>query len=224
MSYYLDFTVLGLDFLRTRLLGEDLIPSQLPLREGLTEKLRTLRTVGIKTVSDLNTILKKETSMKTLSKETGIQLDYLKLLARVLRGYTPKSVMLSDFPKVDTKVTNTLMGHGIRDSYSLWTAAAHVKTRTKLAKEMALPPTELCTVVCLSDLCRIQWVSPLFSRLIFDAGYKTVQDVASAHAEDLVVGISTVNKKENLFKGKIGARDMGRLVYLASILPHELEL
>ena len=75
-----------------------------------------------------------------------------------------------------------------------------------------------------SDLCLIQWVSPLFSRLIFDAGYKTVQDVASAHAEDLVVGVSTVNKKENLFKGKIGARDMGRLVYIASILPHELEL
>jgi len=224
MSYYLDFGKLNLDFLKKRLLTEDLIPSQLPLREGLIEKLKALHQFGIITLLDLNTMLKKDASIFQLSKGTGIHPDYLKLLARVLRGYTPKSVMLSSFPNVNTKVINKLIQYGIEDTCSLWTAAAHLKNRAKLAAETGIPDSDICTLVCLSDLCRIQWVSPIFSRLIFEAGFITVRDVANAQAEDLMVGVSTSNKKLNLFKGKIGERDMARLVYLASLLPHELEL
>jgi hypothetical protein len=41
-------------------------------------------------------------------------------------------------------------------------------------------------------------------------------------AGDICGKVDAVNGKKKLYKGKIGERDMGRLVYLASLLPHEM--
>lgn len=224
MPYYLDFTKLKLDFLEKRLSEEDLIPSQLPLREGLTEKLELLDSVGIRTLSDLNEAIQKDTSRNALSGGIGMSTEYLKLLARVLRAYTPKATKLATYPNTDVQVISKLAQQGIKDSYTLWTAASGSMNRTRLAADTDIPLEKLSTMVCLSDLSRIQWVSPLFARLIFDAGFKTVADVACAQAQELMTKISIINQKEKLFNGKIGERDMGRLVYLASLLPHELEM
>lgn len=53
MPYYLDFSALDLNYLATRLSEEDLIPSQLPLREDLPEKLASFRNAGVGTLADL---------------------------------------------------------------------------------------------------------------------------------------------------------------------------
>lgn len=135
----------------------------------------------------------------------------------------PKPADLAEYPNVPAAVSGALARHGIADSLSLWSAASRAKPRAALASETGVAHGELFELVCLSDLSRIQWVSPLFARLVHDAGFKTVKDVAKASAGDLAARVAAVNGLLKLFKGKIGEKDMGRLVYLAARLPHELE-
>ena len=42
MAYHIDFQSLGFDYLKMRLTGEDLIPSQVPLRDGLNDNAAEL--------------------------------------------------------------------------------------------------------------------------------------------------------------------------------------
>lgn len=66
-------------------------------------------------------------------------------------------------------------------------------------------------LACLCDLSRIQWVSPLFAR------------VSAAQSSELVQAIADANARLLLFKGKIGQKDIARLVYCANLLSQELE-
>ena len=78
-------------------------------------------------------------------------------------------------------------------------------------------------LACLCDLSRIQWVSPLFARLLLEAGYGSVARVSAAQSSELVQAIADANARLLLFKGKIGQKDMARLVYCANLLSQELE-
>lgn len=68
----------------------------------------------------------------------------------------------------------------------------------------------------LADLMRVQWVSPTFARMLIVAGYGNVAKVAAANADDLCKALSSINAGDRFFKGKIGLRDVKRLVQAAS--------
>lgn len=78
-------------------------------------------------------------------------------------------------------------------------------------------------LACVYDLSRIQWVNPLFARLLLEAGYGSVARVSAAQSRELVQAIADANARLLLFKGKIGQKDMARLVYCANLLSQELE-
>ena len=119
MAYSIDFAILDLNYLYNRLIHEDLIPSQLQLQHQLVKHLELLEINGIITLSQLQDFLKKDSDITSLSKQTGIDTNYLTLLRRALRGYTPKPVKLADYPNIDIEVVTILNQHGYVDSRSL---------------------------------------------------------------------------------------------------------
>jgi len=123
MPYYIDFDTLDLGYLKKRLLEEDLIPSQLPLRDNIDNHCHALTTSGITTLSRLGKVLQKDTDIKNLSEQTKVPTEYLKLLGRVLRGYTPKPALLSEYPKKDQMIVLKLAQQKIKDSMCLWISA-----------------------------------------------------------------------------------------------------
>jgi len=68
----------------------------------------------------------------------------------------------------------------------------------------------------LADLMRVQWVSPTFGRMLIVAGYDSAAKVAAANADDLCEALASINAGDRFFKGKIGLRDIKRLVQAAS--------
>ncbi len=70
----------------------------------------------------------------------------------------------------------------------------------------------------LADLSRVQWVSPTFARALYEAGYGSCSDVAAARAEDVYEAVLRANGGGKYYKGKVGLRDMRRLVQLAGEL------
>ena len=224
MSYHLDLEHLDLAFLEKRLSEEDLIPSHLILREELDERITSIQREGITTLAQLKERLSKERTRNELSRKSGINEAYLTLLKRVLNGYTPKAVKLKEYPQTKKATLEALEHHQIEDSIVLWSRACRKEARETLATECALDLAGLDELVCLSDLSRIQWVSPLFARLLYNAGYKTVFLVSQGCSKEMAQKVKTEPRNQSIFKGTVGERDFSRLIYLASLLPIELQI
>jgi hypothetical protein len=230
MPYHLDFSALDLGYIERRLANEDLIPSLEPLREGLPDKLRKLEKAGMGSIEALEAALAKAKGLAALAEASGIDAEWLKRMGRMLRGWRTEPCKLKEYPFVSkaavggtAEIMGALAGRGIADSKALWEAARAKNARAALAREAGIDPGFLLELCRLSDLSRVQWVSPLFARLLLDAGYGSVARVAAARPEELYAGVDAANAaRGRLYKGRVGLRDMGRLVYLAGLLPFEL--
>ena len=72
--------------------------------------------------------------------------------------------------------------------------------------------------MCLCDLTRMQWTSPLAARMLFDADYTSVTMVSLADPEVLCNALKKINEGDQYFKGNIGLQDIKRLIHSANYL------
>jgi len=214
MPYYTDFSSLGLEEITRRFAGADLIPSQIPLLEGLEEKLRALRSAGIGTLEDLVRALRSKGGPAAVAVRTGIPEDYLVLLRRTVEAFRPKPVRLRDYPGIDPGAVAALETAGIRESSELWEAARGDRGAA-LAARTGLPAARIEEFFHLSDLSRIPYVGATYARAILEAGCRSVGEVARADPEALEAAIQAAKVRLNLYKTKIGTRDIRRLVRMA---------
>jgi predicted flap endonuclease-1-like 5' DNA nuclease len=223
MPYYIDFSAIGLKDFQGRLEGADLIPSQLPLLEGIDEKLAALKKAGIASLEDLSRALRGAKGPLSLSAKTGLGEEYLVLLRRTIEGFRPKPVPLGDYPGTDPTVAACLADAGIRDSKALYEAAIVKKERQALAKRAGVAAKAMDELCRLADLSRIQWVGATFARVLYEAGYRSPEAIAAAEPHDIYERVLQANEGNKLYRGKIGLRDMKRLHLLASALDSEME-
>lgn len=215
MPYYPDFSSLGLDEITRRFSGADLIPSQIPLLEGLEGKLRALRSSGLETLEDLVRALRSKGGPAAVAARTGIPEDYLVVLRRTVEAFRPKPVRLRDYPGIDPGAVAALETAGIHGSPALWEAARSELGRQELEGRTGLPGDKIREFVHLSDLSRIPYVGAIYARAILEAGYGSVNEVARADPEVLEAAIQAANVRLNLYKTRIGTRDIRRLVRMA---------
>jgi hypothetical protein len=208
----MDDSRVTLDALLPRIKDTDLVPSRALLPDGIDENFGKLKAAGIQTLSDLRKAVKTPKSIDTLAAKTGIGADYLTLLRREVEGYFPKAVPLTDFNWLDPLALSALSAKGYKDAAALYNALEASGKSQIFAAEDAFS-IELSSLVSLT---RIQWVSPLTAKMLHDAGYKTVRSVTSADPEPLCRSLDEINADSKYFKGKIGLRDIRRLVKAAS--------
>jgi hypothetical protein len=214
MSYHPDFASLGLEEIARRFSGADLIPSQVPLRDGLEAKIRALRSAGIGTLEDLVRVLRAKGGPAGIAARTGISEDYLVVLRRTVEAFRPKPVRLRDYPGVDPGTVEALEASGIRESPEIWEAARGDRGAA-LASRTELPVGRIEELLRLADLSRIPYVGATYARAILEAGYGGVGEVARADPEALDAAIQEANVRLNLYKTRIGPRDIRRLIRMA---------
>jgi len=218
MAYHLDFSAISLSDLKAKLERADLIPSQLPLLDGIDKKLAALGKAGIRSLEDLSLALKGAKGPYALASKSKVPEDYLVLLRRTIESFRPKPAKLAEYQGIDPKLVDALSGIDIRDSMALYDAAPDAKSAAALAKKAGAEAKAISELRCLCDLSRIQWVSPTFSRVLYDAGYRSPAEIAGAKAEAVYESVLRANEGGRLYKGKVGLRDIGRLVALAGEL------
>jgi hypothetical protein len=219
MAYHIDAENIGLDDLQKRIEGTDLVPSRASLLDGLKMKLRALEQQGITTLASLRNELKNAKRREALSNVTGIDVQYLILLRREIEGYFPKPSALKAFDWLPKEEIAKLEENEIRDTAALYQAAVSVADGTELAESTGVDAAVLEALVRLAGLTRIQWVSPIAARMLVEAGYDSAAKVATADSEELCQALVRVNEGDRFFKGKIGLRDIKRLVRAASYVP-----
>jgi len=67
-------------------------------------------------------------------------------------------------------------------------------------------------------MCRINGVGPVASRIFYEAGYRTIADVAQADARKMLDAVSSINNEKKYYKGKLGENDMQFCIDDASLL------
>ncbi len=217
MSFYMDEDATRLEDIRNRLYATDLIPTHKALLEGIDDAFRALERAGCVSTRELRVRLKNPKTIALLAERSGVDAEYLKLLRRVVDGFFPKPPNLRAFDWLDAEVIATLEKAGFKNAESL-----HIAARSgmeALCEKTGLSANDLKEPIALSDLSRVQWVSPAFARVLVAAGFEGAADLAEADAETLCEALERANAGGRFYKGKIGLRDIKRLIDAASYVP-----
>ncbi len=215
MSYYINADHVALSDLQKRIEATDLVPSRAALLKDIQRKFQKLSAQEIKTLADLRKQMKTAQQISAFSGRVGIDEEYLALLRREIESYFPKAFPLSAFNWLPAKECKKLEEAGYKNAQKLYDALGSLQQRKLIGNDLQIDISTLATIFCLVDLTRVQWISPLFARMMASAGYDSPQEIAKADAEELCNSVDTKNKENKYFKGKIGLRDIKRVIHAA---------
>jgi hypothetical protein len=216
MAYHIDADNVSLDELQRRIAETDLVPSRSSLLNGITAKFKALEQKGIATLAILRGELKNTKHLEAVSSVTGVDKQYLVLLRREIESYFPKPRVLKDFNWLPIEEITKIEKNGMPNTAVLYNTLHNANNVYEFAKSIDVDVIIIEELLRLADLTRIQWVNPTAARMLMEAGYSSVTQVATADAEELCKALSVVNAEGRFFKGQIGLRDIKRLIRAAN--------
>lgn len=223
MGYFVDLKNISIADYKNKLKNGYLVPSRQILKENIEFNFSLIAKHSISNADDLLSSLKTKSKVEKFAEETGIDLDYLVILAREIKSYRPAPVKLKDFPGIDQNLLEQLNKTNIRNSAELYESAFTQNKMKSLASNTGLPINSLKKLVKLCDLTRIRWVNHTFANVLYEAGFTSVKEVSSADFEEVHQKIKKLNDEKELYKGNIGLNDMKLCVDLAKELPFEID-
>ncbi len=178
-SYHIDTSEYSIQEMKEDLLSRDLIPSRLPLKEGLVSSFQILEGEGIQTLGDLITALKNKKMIGEFSSASGISEKYLTLLRREANSYLPNPVPLDKFSRFEEKDINKLAAAGVKNSRHLFIIVKANTGSGSLPAKFGVSQEFLSELAGLSDLVRAYGVGPAFARILYDTGIHSISEFRS---------------------------------------------
>lgn len=215
MSFHVDDASITLAELRRRIEVTDLVPSRACLRDDIGSALSALGAHGISTLDQLRDALKTTKRLVEVARSTSVDKQYLTLLRREIEGYFPKPAPLRAFDWLPGGEIAVLQSHGVCDVAALSAQVGDSRSRAALAASTGVDSGVLDSLARLADLSRVPWVSPTMARWLAEAGYDSAAKLAASDAVQLSAALEQVNQDNRFFKGRIGLRDVRRLVQSA---------
>lgn len=204
VQYEIDLQKYSLLKFKQSLLHRDMIPSRTMLKDDLESRFGILANCGISNLKELTDALKTKQKIERLSEDSGLTIEYLTLLNREAKSYLSKPIRLEKFAGVSEEHIEKLDGAGIRNSKQLFLQAQDRDSRERLSEETGIPIDALNELVGLSDLSRIYGVGPVFARMIYDVGVKSVHEFINYTAEDFIrIYEEQTQKKADFGPGEI---------------------
>ncbi len=201
MRYTLDLSRIPLTEYEPLLASQNLLPGRRILLDGLNRNFAALSAERIETLLQLKQRLSAPPKLAALAAATGISEEYLTILKREIGSLEQKPVPLSAFPGLDEASLASLREWGIVTS--------------KDGFERGEANGEL---FCLCDLARINGVGAVAARAFYEAGYRSVAQVAAANAAEMLARVSAVNAEHGYYKAKLGEKDMQFCIDFAQLI------
>lgn len=213
-KYYIDLERYSLQKFKLSLQKRDMIPSRVVLKEEIEERFEILNDNGIKNLKTLIDTLKTKEKIEMFSKKTGLSIDYLSILKREASSYLPKPIRLKDFAGMDSKDIESLKDTGINNTRQLFNKGITGEQLNQLSQLTSIPMERLTELASLSDLARLYGVGPVFARIIFDVGIKSVKTFVKYKAEDFI----NIYENKTQKKADFGVNDIRFSIELAKEL------
>ncbi len=203
-AYHIDLSKYSLEQLKISLKYRDMIPSRLILKDDIDDRFRILSNNGIEHLAHLYTQLKTKQKVETFSNQSGLPVEYLTILSREVRSYLPNPVRLDKFPGVDSKSVSTLESAGIKNTKHLFDRTSTKENFNLLLQSTGIDKSCLEELKALSDLVRIYGVGPVFARIIYDVGVRSVETFKGMTAEAFIqIYEDKINKKADFGENDI---------------------
>jgi len=220
MSYYRDLKAISIENLKEILRDMDMIPSWMILKENISQRMDSIIKQGVSNLDELITVLKTKKKVEVFSEISGMELDYLIVLRRMINGYIPKPNKFSDSPLFSQELISKLP---YVTSKSLYDLIITSEQRKNLSKETGIPIEDILLLSKYSDVSRIRWVNHTFATVLLFTGFDTVETIANADYNTMYETIKSWNEKEKYYKAHIGKNDMKLLVDLAKELDFDIQ-
>jgi hypothetical protein len=212
IAYHIDDAGVTLADLRRRIETTDLVPSRACLVDGIDSAMSALGAHGVSTLAELRDSLRTKKRLDSVARSTGLDTKYLTLLRREIESYFPKPAALSAFDWLPPGDIAGLESRGVADTAAFFARAGDHRSREALADSTGASLDTLDSLARYSDLCRVQWVSPTTARWLVEAGCESAADLAACDVDELGDALTRVNRDNRLVKGRVGLRDVGRLI------------
>jgi hypothetical protein len=176
-NYHLDPVRYSIQQFEDNLASREMIPSRMILKEDLESRFDKLRALGLETLGDLLQALKTKSKIAALAEKSGIPERYLIILNREAKSYFPNPVRLDQFSGFSPSVIQALRDQGITHSRHLFERAQNPEERVEQARKTGISMELISELLCLSDLVRLYGFGPVFARLVYDVGIRTVEEI-----------------------------------------------
>lgn len=201
MPYQLDLSAFSVQEYKQLLKRQNLLPGRRMLWENIDANFKAIEAQGAGNISVLKKQLSTPQKLAGFAAASGIPEAYLTLLKREIGSLEQKPVPLASFPGIDSHTVDALNARGIKSSKDYLEAAA-----------------EEDELACLCRLVRINGVGAVAAKAFYEAGYRSVEDVACAEAGAMLKEVTKVNDAHGYYKAKLGEKDMQFCIDFASLL------
>lgn len=202
MNYNLDLEQLSVQEYREMLKNQNLLPGRRVLLQDIDKNFALLESQGINTIAQLKKIFSTPVKIAALSTVSGIPEAYLVILKREIGSLEQKPVPLINFPGINPFLIAELNEAGLKSSKDYF---EYDKTKSD-------------ELFCLCNLVRINGVGPAAAKAFYEAGYRSVADIAEADAATMLEKVSAINESRQYYKAKLGQKDMQFCIDFAILL------
>jgi hypothetical protein len=214
-NYFINEDDFSLEQVALRIKHTDLTPGIEPIRLDIDKIVAIIKRTGIDNLAGLRNALRNKKKMHDFSLLTGIDEKYIVLLRREIEGWIIKSIKIRDFYWLDGELITTLHEIGLCSTDEIYYRLSIEDEQLEIARNHQLSPEDLCYILTLSTITRIRWVSPVVARILIESGYNTIEKIKEANPGKLCIEIEQLNSSRNYYKGKIGERDIRRMIHEA---------
>ncbi len=185
-SYHIDLAKYSLEKFKVSLKNRKMIPSRVILKEKIDDRFKVLSKNSIEHLHHLITQLKTKQKVEKFSNQSGLSVEYLTILKREAGSYLPNPVKLDKFPEVDLKSVTSLESAGIKHTKHLFDRTNETEKFNLLLNSTGIDKPCLEELKALSDLVRIYGVGPVFARIIYDVGVRSVETFKGMTARSFI--------------------------------------
>jgi hypothetical protein len=202
MRYNLDLNCFSVKEYKILLKNQNLLPGRRILLQDIDKNFSSFENHGINTVAHLKFFLSTPQKIEAFATGTGISCDYLIILKREIGSLEQKPVLIDNFPGINASLVSELNVAGIKNSKDYFESGR----------------SDSDELFSLCNLVRINGVGAIAAKAFYDAGYKSVSDVAYADAAVMLEKLTNINKARQYYKANLGLKDMQFCIDFASLL------
>lgn len=169
--------------LETLIAGRTMIPSRRSLKNDLHENFFVLEKAGIRNLKELFKALGNKKKIKEFSRKYCIGEPWLVLLKREAGSYISKPFPLEKFPGIPFEYTEALRSGNISSTEDFFERMQAGEDLENWSGITGIPLPRMKELYALCDLSRINGVGPRFARILYQAGFTSVEQVAGSDAE-----------------------------------------
>ncbi len=193
MGYEIELQNISIPEYKEMLKKQNLMAGRRILKEDIDNRFGMFFKYGINNVAKLYERIRDPQKMEEFSAETGLSPDYLLLLKKEVSSVIQKPVLIADFPYISPDTFKKLGEYCIQTSKDFFELSNGGRDVRAVCDKTGIPGEDAAELCCLCELIRINGVGPVFSRVLFEAGYKSAGEIAAATADEIYDRATEIN-------------------------------